>query len=87
MAIVIKIGGSNLQNSNSLLKVREVAAQYEQPVVLVVSAFKGLTDRFFDFIKEPRVSKNELKTFLDELRLRYKPILTSYFSDEGLERR
>ena len=81
MSIVIKIGGSNLQNSHSLLIVREVVAQYSQPLVLVVSAFKGLTDQLFEFIENPRTTKNELRDFVEELKMRYQPILSSDFTD------
>ena len=81
MAIIIKIGGSNLRNSDSLLKVREVVSQYDQPVILVVSAFKGLTDTFFDFIRNPGVSQRALKVFLEQLRSRYRPVFDKHFSD------
>ncbi len=85
MSIVIKIGGSNLQNSHSLLIVREVVAHYSQPVVLVVSAFKGLTDQLFEFIENPRTTKNELKAFVEELKMRYEPILSNHFTDLSLK--
>ncbi len=85
MAIIIKIGGSNLRNSDSLHKVREVVSQYDQPVVLVVSAFKGLTDIFFNFIRNPGISKQALNDFVKELRLRYQPIFENHFSDERIK--
>ncbi len=81
MAIVIKIGGSNLQNSDSLLTVRKVAAQYKEPVVLVVSAFKGLTDTLFQFIENPGISKKDLARLLEDLNKRYQPILSTHFTN------
>jgi aspartate kinase/aspartokinase/homoserine dehydrogenase 1 len=84
MPVVIKIGGSNLRNSDSLIKVREVVSLYDKPVVLVVSAFSGLTDSFFDLIRNGRISRESVSDFLGELRERYRPILDSHFSDRAI---
>lgn len=86
MAIVIKIGGSNLQNSDSLLKVKEVVTHYEPPVVLVVSAFKGLTDSLFDFIKDPVKTKSDINLFIERLSKRYAPILSGHFTDQNIKK-
>ena len=79
MSIVIKIGGSNLRNSDSLLKVREVVKLYNEPVILVVSAFKGLTDSFFELVKSPAMTKDSVSEFLDGLRQRYRPVFEGHF--------
>ena len=42
--IVVKIGGSNLKSKLDLSKVLNVIVSYQQPVVVVVSAFYGITD-------------------------------------------
>ena len=79
MSIIIKIGGSNLRNSSSLISVKDVVARYDQPVVLVVSAFNGLTDAFFELIRNNAITKNSLNSFLGDLRNRYQPIFESHF--------
>jgi len=43
--IVLKIGGSNLKNAESLSEIITLAKAYQQPVIIVVSAFYGITDR------------------------------------------
>ncbi len=42
---VIKIGGSNLKNMEDLIRIPKIIKSYREPVVLVVSAFYGVTDR------------------------------------------
>ena len=84
MAIIIKIGGSNLRNSDSLVQVREVVSQYDQAVILVVSAFSGLTDSFYNFIEDPAISKPALNEFIKGLKDRYKPVFDNHFIDDNL---
>ena len=43
--IVVKVGGSNLKNTGSLNRIITLMKSYREPVILVVSAFYGVTDR------------------------------------------
>ncbi len=43
--IVVKIGGSNLKNAESIGQVMALMKAYQVPVLLVVSAFYGVTNR------------------------------------------
>ena len=43
--IVVKVGGSNLKNTESLGRVINLMKSYREPVILVVSAFYGVTNR------------------------------------------
>jgi len=43
--IVVKVGGSNLRNIDSLSRIVALMKSYREPVILVVSAFYGVTDR------------------------------------------
>lgn len=42
--IVVKFGGSNLKNSEDLSKIINVVKNYNRPLVIVVSAFYGVTN-------------------------------------------
>jgi aspartate kinase/aspartokinase/homoserine dehydrogenase 1 len=42
--IVCKFGGSNLRDSEGIQKVIQIIRAYQEPVVVVVSAFYGITD-------------------------------------------
>ncbi len=50
--IVLKIGGSNLKNEESLSEIISLAKAYPFPVIIVVSAFFGVTDRLEALNKE-----------------------------------
>lgn len=41
---VIKIGGSNLKKPGDIARIASIVARYEEPPVIVVSAFYGITD-------------------------------------------
>lgn len=49
--IVAKVGGSNLKNVDSLSRIIALMKTYHEPVILVVSAFYGVTDRLEKAVK------------------------------------
>lgn len=75
MSIVLKIGGSNLRDADSLRQIYDLIRSYKQPVVLVVSAFNGLTDKLFEFVKKTSKDADSIHDFLYELQSRYESIL------------
>ncbi len=81
MSIVLKIGGSNLRNAESLRQIYALIKSYKQPVILVVSAFNGLTDKLFEVVRQPRKDKNSIHHFLAELQAKYESILIHELTD------
>ena len=77
MPIVLKIGGSNLHNAESLRRIVRVVRQYNKPVILVVSAFNGLTDRLYEVIREEKKNEEVIVSFLDEISQRFEEIIVS----------
>ena len=72
--IVLKIGGSNLKNAESLSEIITLAKAYQQPVIIVVSAFYGVTDRL-DALESEHVEKQ-----MDVLKKVYISALEKYIS-------
>jgi len=50
--IVVKFGGSSLKNKEDLAKILSVVKMYEQPLVVVVSAVRGVTDRLMEALDD-----------------------------------
>jgi len=48
--IVVKFGGSNLKNSDDLKRIVEVVKLYNQPLVVIVSALFGVTERLQEIL-------------------------------------
>ena len=69
-----KFGGSCLRDSSDLDKIAEVLFNMEGPIVVVVSAFWGTTDRLMRAAKEPRYA-GRLVNDLDSQHLRFAPSL------------
>ncbi|MCA9732074.1 aspartate kinase [candidate division KSB1 bacterium] len=68
---VIKIGGSNLKSKDDLSKIIEVVQAYNEPLVIVVSAWYGLTDRLKATIAkaaDDRAVIQELSDYLTNLK-------------------
>ena len=62
--IVVKVGGSNLKGIENISKVISVIKSYKIPIVLVVSAFYGFTDKIIAAVEDPKKRKpllNELE--------------------------
>src|SRR5665647_2388000 len=51
---VVKFGGSNLKCKEDIGRVIQVVKNYEQPVVIVVSAFYGVTDYLIESLEKAR---------------------------------
>lgn len=54
--IVVKFGGSNLRTATDIDKVASIAQGYGQPLVIVVSAFHGITNALVECVKSARKS-------------------------------
>ncbi len=68
---VIKIGGSNLKSKEDLGKIIDVIRSYNEPLVVVVSAWYGLTDRLQDTIAKAADDQSviaELSQYLMNLK-------------------
>ncbi len=68
-SIVLKVGGSNLKDIDSLQKVITLVKAYKRPVVLVVSAFYGVTDKIISTV-EKNTGKRELLNELKEIHFK-----------------
>lgn len=83
MPKVLKIGGSNLHDVNSLRSIAALVRQYDKPVFLVVSAFNGLTDQLYHLIRQP-VSKEAADLLIRQLREKYGSMLAADLTDTAL---
>ncbi len=77
---VIKVGGSNLKNIESLNKVISLVKSYRQPVILVVSAFYGFTDRIIEAVENPE----KVAGLIHDLKETHQKALNTYVQDEKI---
>jgi aspartate kinase/aspartokinase/homoserine dehydrogenase 1 len=52
--IVVKFGGSNLRSKEEIHRIVQVVKNYNQPVIVVVSAFYGVTNFLVDALEKAR---------------------------------
>ncbi len=76
--IVVKVGGSNLKESNSLSRLINLMKGYKQPVILVISAFYGVTDRLEKAIN----GKSDADELLQYLHQIHQSALERYVKNE-----
>ena len=48
---VIKFGGTSVVSANSILSVKRIVEAVEEPVIVVVSALGGITDKLINTSK------------------------------------
>src|SRR5665647_1374711 len=70
--IVVKFGGSNLRSKEEIHHIVKVIENYNQPLVVVVSAFYGVTNFLADALEKARhdegIAENTVQ-YLDELKI------------------
>ena len=91
---VVKFGGSNLKCKEDIGRVIQVVKNYGQPVVIVVSAFYGVTNYLIDSLERARHDEQvarkttnyllELKRETLELHIEDKNLINSILFDIGI---
>jgi len=54
---VIKFGGSNLKRAGDINKIIKVIRSYKKPVIIIVSAFYGITDDLYEILDKAKSRK------------------------------
>lgn len=65
--IVVKFGGSNLRGGSDYQRLKDITRAYNQPLVIVVSAYFGLTNRIVEVLERARHDREAIEIFIDEL--------------------
>jgi len=82
---VIKFGGSVLRTASDLEKVAMIAGLYEQPIVIVLSAFNGVTDQLELALSHPTNIYNKGKDVIKHLQKMKSNIIDSLFKESNLK--
>lgn len=85
MSIVLKIGGSNLHNANSLRQIAALVRHYNTPLILVVSAFNGITDSLYNLIRQDEKTEDHVYSLLDKIRSGFEGILFSELHEQAIQ--
>jgi len=65
---VVKFGGSVLKSPDDILKLESVIRAYDPPVVVVVSALFGITDKLSDFLAVKNISDHSISDLIRDIR-------------------
>lgn len=82
--IVAKFGGSNLKQKEDILKLVQVIKAYNRPMVIVVSAFYGITNHLVKALEEVKKDEKEIQNltrFLTDIK---EEAINKNFSDNML---
>ncbi|MFP4622086.1 MAG: aspartate kinase [Bacteroidales bacterium] len=81
---VVKFGGSNLRSLSDIKQILEVAGLYHQPLILVFSAFYGITDELTEVLQRCRENKRDIHDFTEKIRQIKYEIFDNYIEDPEL---
>lgn len=83
---VVKFGGSNLKSSSDIQNIIDIIKSYNQAIIIVVSAFFGVTDLLHLLLKNGQ-SQTAQKDIIAEVFEKYETITSDYIpkSDQRLE--
>ncbi|GAB1481409.1 aspartate kinase [Treponema sp.] len=78
---VVKFGGSNLKTAADVRRSAAVALAYKKPLIIVVSAFSGITDTLVRLVDEAVLSLDAAESALEKLRHFHTGVLTEHVKD------
>ncbi len=81
--IVVKFGGSNLKSPADIERSARVAAAYRTPLVVVVSAFSGVTDALIRSVDEAILSEQAPDTLCSDLKETHETALKLHIESEA----
>lgn len=67
MSHVLKFGGSNLKKKDDILRIVNVIGKYDTPLVIVVSAFYGVTDMLMKALEDVKTDETAISRLSDRL--------------------
>ncbi len=83
--IVLKFGGSGLRTAADIRKILQVIRDYRQPVVVVISAFYGITDQLEAMLWKSQKDADSISGLSEFLSGLKRNIIHEIISDPGLE--
>ncbi|MBN2619014.1 MAG: aspartate kinase [Spirochaetales bacterium] len=83
--IVVKFGGSNLKSNEDLNRVLNVVKTYNRPLVIVVSAFYGVTNYLEEGIQKVQQSINHIDEIGNFIRNLKKEAIESHIHGKNLQ--
>ncbi|NPA35769.1 MAG: aspartate kinase [Chlorobi bacterium] len=84
--VVAKFGGSNLKKKEDILKLVRVIRAYNRPMVIVVSAFYGITNRLLKTLEAVKHDEDEIRTLTDFLLSMKEEVIHEHFDDGKIAR-
>ena len=82
--IIVKFGGSNLRSKEEIHLIIQVVKNYNQPLIIVVSAFHGVTNFLVDALEKTRHDETVAEKTVQHLLELKSGILTHFIEDEQL---
>ena len=79
--IVAKFGGSNLKKKEDILKLVRVIKAYDRPMVIVVSAFYGITNRLIRSLDDVKKDEDEIQNLTGFLMSMKEEAIKEHFTD------
>jgi len=82
--IVAKFGGSNLKKKEDILKLVRVIKAYDRPMVIVVSAFYGITNHLINAMGLVKNDESQIKNLSQSLISLKEDVVNDNFTDKTL---
>ncbi len=81
---VVKFGGSNLKSREDILKVINAIKNYREPIIIVVSALYGVTNRLIKSVTSVKQDKKAINVILKDLNNSHRRIIEKYIKDKDI---
>lgn len=78
---VVKFGGSNLKEADSIERLAKVIRKYEHPPVVIVSAFYGITNLLTDLIVDASTNEDAINKGLNKIFSQKQKIIYNNIQD------
>ena len=79
---VLKFGGTSVGTTESILSVKKIVEAVDEPVIVVVSALGGITDKLIATSKLAEQGNESYRTVFDEMVMRHRNMISSVIADE-----
>ncbi len=85
--IVAKFGGSNLKKKEDIIKLVNVIKAYNRPLVIVVSAFYGITNKLTQALATIKCDESQIKNLTNFLESIKEEAIKENFTNDDLARK